>query len=206
MSVLVIGKGEMGRRIIDGLLKEGCMVNATSRSTKALNREFAGRADLVIIAVKQVDLDEVLEQIKDVVQDKLVITVVAGKTLKYYAEHLGASAHIARAMTNIGFETKDAMSAYCLSDACVSADEKIVQSFLSIGGSFVSIREDQMNAFTAAAGCGIGIAAHIAADWEAACMALGFDKKTSKMIVESTLSATVKLPILCGKLPNKYKL
>ena len=64
-------------------------------------QEVVAISDIVFVAIKPQFLDEILKQIKEAwSQEKILASIVAGKTLAFWQEILGEEAQIARIMPN----------------------------------------------------------------------------------------------------------
>ena len=82
------------------------------------NREVARNADILFLAVKPGFMGEVIEQIKDVVtEDMLIVSIAAGKTLDYLYEAFGNRAlKIIRCMPNTPALVLEGCTGVCPSD------------------------------------------------------------------------------------------
>ena len=84
-KIAIIGLGNMGQAIRDGILKNKLInKNQLLVSNKQLtNKLVVNQGDILIIAVKPQVIKIVLEEIKDVIsKDKLIISIVAGVEIK----------------------------------------------------------------------------------------------------------------------------
>lgn len=123
MSLLLLGCGKMGGALLDGWLAQGIAGGAAMSVTvvepnAASVKGFAGRAGVthvasaealpaslkpgvVLLAVKPQMMDGALAGIAKVGAAKpLFLSIAAGKTLAYFAKHLGADAAVVRSMPN----------------------------------------------------------------------------------------------------------
>ncbi len=123
MSLLLLGCGKMGGALLRGWLDQG-IAGGTALPVTVLEpnaaamRDFAGQAGLahvgaaqslpaalkpsvVLLAVKPQMMDTALSGIAGLAAAKpLYLSIAAGKTLAYFARHLGADAAIVRSMPN----------------------------------------------------------------------------------------------------------
>lgn len=171
MVIGFIGLGNMAKAIINGIISEGVvapeeiMGSAKSQETcDKVKKEFdiftttdnlkiATAADLLFIAVKPQMCEEVLKGIAGTTKkDAVIVSIVAGKTIKYLEDLLGSDQKIVRLMPNTPAMVNAGLTAVCAnknaSEADVSKVMKICESF----GEAEIIPEKHMDAFTAVAG------------------------------------------------------
>lgn len=117
--------------------------------------QVAQEADVLVLAVKPQGIAELLGQIKNkLAEDRLIISIIAGKTLRFYAEHAGSGLPVVRAMPNINAKARASATALCgnahVSDAMMKSAEGIFSSV----GTVIPLTEDKLSAFSAVAGAG----------------------------------------------------
>jgi pyrroline-5-carboxylate reductase len=123
MSLLLLGCGKMGGAMLDGWLAQGiagpsALPVTVLEPNAAATSKFAGRAgvtcvaaadalsaslrpSVVVLAVKPQTMDGALVGIAKLAAAKpLFLSIAAGKTLAYFARHLGDDAAIVRSMPN----------------------------------------------------------------------------------------------------------
>ena len=119
MKIGFIGLGNMAKAMIGGMLQKGivrkCDILGSARSketletvrqtygleTKAGNREVAGEADVLILAVKPQFFQTVIEEIRDEVSaETLVISIAAGKTMDWIGHIFNKEIKLVRCMPN----------------------------------------------------------------------------------------------------------
>lgn len=163
MKVAVVGAGTIGEAIAKALAEAGHEVIATRRNLEKAGwlREYgvtpsknnvgaAEWADVVFIAVKPGKVDEVLREIRDPINGKLVISVVAGVSLKELSDLAGA--RFVRAMPNIAVLVKESFTAYATE---VEGEAlKVVENLLGSFGKCLRVEEEHMDAITGLSGSG----------------------------------------------------
>ena len=165
-SIGIIGAGNMGSALIAGLIKKGnrniyvadhdkTNLNRFNDykshvKTSTCNKETAMNSEAIIIAVKPQQVEEVLHNIKYVVDGKLVISIAAGTTLKYLQNHLEYD-RIVRTMPFLGSRYGYGATAYAAGKACTQHDKELVEYIFGNPGLAFEAREDQMEAVTALA-------------------------------------------------------
>lgn len=159
------------------------------------------QSDVVMLAVKPQDFDTVLNEVKSMVKDKLIISIAAGITTEYIEKTLGM-ARVIRAMPNIGAVVGESTSYICKGKCAGNRDLRLsVKLFDCIGHSFI-FPEDLMNAATAIGGSGPGFWGYLfdkqpLEEWDkyksdyfipeltSAAYSVGFDKKTARLTAKS---------------------
>ncbi len=119
------------------------------------NRKAAGgEADVVFLAVKPGKVGGAVlgGEIADVVEGKLVISVVAGVSLKELKRL--ASAKFVRAMPNIAILARESFTAYSTDDLDGGDEVELVERLLRTFGACVRVEEEHMDAITGLSGSG----------------------------------------------------
>lgn len=221
MKIAIIGTGNMGGAIARGLAK-GSVVQASdiicsNRTPEKLeklaaeapgiritrsNREAAAEADLVILAVKPWLVEEVIGEIKPVLdyEKQIVISVVAGVDFDRLSRYLqrdrmdetAAVPTLFRVIPNTAIEVKSSMT---ILSACRALDEQVetVTKLFGDLGHVLTVPESLMTAGSALASCGIAFALrYIRAAMEGG-VELGFYPDQAKEIVAQTLKGAADL-------------
>jgi len=170
MKIGMIGLGNMGGAIIGGILgkeivaKEEIVGSAVSRATldriagtygiavTGDNRE-AAQADIVILAVKPQCLAEVICQIRDLIRENtLLITVAAGKSIRWYEDAFGKEIRLVRCMPNTPAMVGEGCTAVCPNKNVSEQELALVLKLMgSLGRTYVT-GEGLMDTFSAVAG------------------------------------------------------
>lgn len=173
IRIAIIGAGNIGTAIADGLLESGRFsaedITLTRRRTHLLdpmkNRGFAVEADncaavkdsqVAIIAVEPRQVDGVLSQIAPVLKpgSHTLISVVTGIHICEIRQKIGERATVVRAMPNTAIAVRESMT--CLaSDGTDGTAVEIARSIFDTVGKTLVIDEEEMNAATALGACGI---------------------------------------------------
>ncbi len=171
MIIGIIGVGRIGSALIKGFLEAKVLdreqIIANDRGDKNLNVlhaigiqtgsknfEVAEKSDVLIIAVKPKDIPSVLQEIREHVQSKLVISVAAGIKTKLIEEQIGGKARVIRVMPNIACTVREAASVYCVGKYALSCDEETVKSLFEAIGTIFKLPEHLMDAVTGLSGSG----------------------------------------------------
>ena len=171
MKIGMIGAGNMGGAICAGLLKSGvrkteiCASDATAAAREhaqktygirvtADNREAASGCDVLVLAVKPVYLPAVMEEIRDAIgRDTVVLSIVAGKTVGFLEEGLGADKRIVRAMPNLPALAGEGVTGYTCNANVRQADKKKVARVLASFSEAEEVPERLMDTVMGLSGC-----------------------------------------------------
>ncbi len=124
---------------------------ATSRDNVAT----AGKAELIILAVKPQNMKPVLDELRPAMsQSRLIISIAAGVKTKTLADGLGGNARIVRTMPNIGAKVLASATAICPGPGATPDDLAAAQEIFAAIGSAVVVNEDLMDAVTGLSGSG----------------------------------------------------
>ena len=148
-----IGAGNMAGAIIGGIIKSNLVesqnVIASAKTMTNLNklkdeyninvtldaREVVKNSDIVFIAVKPNVYDSVLEEVKELItEDKIIVTIAAGKTIESVENIIGCDKKVVRTMPNTPALVNEGMTALC-PNKNINDDElnEIVSIFNSFG-------------------------------------------------------------------------
>jgi pyrroline-5-carboxylate reductase len=173
MKATIIGAGNIGLALADGLLKSGnCQapdITLTRRSVIAMesleakgfsattsNTEAIKNADLIFLCILPQQLNGVLDEIKGMIdaENQLLVSVVTGVHTDDIKQRLEADVRIIRAMPNTAMRVNNSMT--CLSAAnATAADMNLVRQIFDTMGTTIIINEEMMSAATALCACGI---------------------------------------------------
>jgi pyrroline-5-carboxylate reductase len=215
-SIAVIGTGNLGKALINGLLEEQLVqpanLYATRRNLDALfgltakgvqvtsdNKKAAAQARILIVAVKPYNVQRVLEELTDVLTDQhIVVSVATGVTLDELKRYSGGKPKVARAMPNISAEVQASLTCLTL-DELNEEDRVAVDRIFSVLGENVHIPEQLMEAATILGACGIAFVLRFMRAMVQGGVQIGFDSQTANQIVNHTVYGAAKLIM-----DNKY--
>jgi len=160
MKLCIIGLGKMGSALLQGMLEAGvfqvqditgCDLRVAEEES---SQDFSGirttknnclgaeGADIVLLAVKPQVINGVLEEIRESVQNKLIISIAAGININV------------RVMPNTPLLVKEGISAITPDTGVTEEDLQIVRDIFSGVGEIVEIEEKLMDAVTGLSGSG----------------------------------------------------
>ncbi len=198
MRVGILGFGNMGSAF-GRCLKEAIVYDINEEKKKlalslglgvANDLEFLkGESELILVAVKPKDKG-VLENFKD--YQGVIVSIMAGVSIKEI-EKLCGRKKIVRFMPNINVLVGEALIGYSKNEL---VDENLLEEVLKTFkncGSFVEVREELMDSFTALCGSSPALIFELIDALILAGLREGFDYKTSREIAVQILLGSAKL-------------
>ncbi len=200
MKIGIIGAGNLGKAIIDGLISKNMLFSVSDRFEKSYrgisildnNKEVAEKSDIIILTVKPSDLDSLLSEIKEATGKKTVISFAAGVKLSYYEKRTDAK--LVRAMTNLAVRECSGFIMYKCSRCNASDKEKIQEIFSMLGVATETKEEALLDASTAMSGSGIAYLVKIFQCFIDNAAKSGFLGDAAKdMVLQTVIGATALL-------------
>lgn len=217
-KIAVIGAGNLGMAIVKGLLKsslnDGLQVVATKRKLPDMpasdgnisyttdNVSAVQSSDVVIVCVQPGQFPKVAGQIKEYIQDKVVISTITGLTLNELHHRLGEDARIVRAMPNTAIAVGESMT--CLSCNSDVESVEVAESIFNVLGKTLVIDDDLMRAATVLGASGIAFWLRLIRATTQGGIQMGFDAEEAKFIaVQTSLGAASILAKNSGAHPER---
>ncbi len=158
-----IGGGNMGGAMIGGIISANLVspeallvadLNDTGlkdleekygiRTTKD-NKEVARESDILFLAVKPNIYSVVIEQIRDIIEDKtVVVSIAAGQTIGSITKMFGKEVKLVRTMPNTPALVGEGMSALCPNNLVTTEEMKRVKAIFSSFGKCQEVAESMM--------------------------------------------------------------
>ncbi|MDG1333693.1 MAG: pyrroline-5-carboxylate reductase [Crocinitomicaceae bacterium] len=218
-KIAIIGCGNLGLSILNGLLSEGIPasnITATRRNVASLdhlkdsgiklssdNKKAISDSEIIVVALKPYTILEVLAKLQDQFdpQKHVIVSLATGISLNQIQEVVKNSTPIFRAMPNTGADVGMSMTCICgNSDNSVTAD-LVKQCFNSIGETII-IDESLMDSATVLGACGIAYVLRFIRAMIQGGVQIGFDAKTATNIVTHTVQGAAELLIKNGEHPE----
>jgi pyrroline-5-carboxylate reductase len=220
-KIAIIGGGNLGTAIAEGLLKSGfatpAQITITRRNVDRLaslqeagvtvtsnNKEAIEKSEVIIVAVKPYNVREILEGLKNSfdVKKHLVISVVTGVSLKDLSSILNTGVPIFRAMPNTAIAIQESVTCLCSTDATNPQVNYVTDLFNQLGIS-ISIDEKLMDAATVLGACGIAYALRFIRAATQGGIEIGFDAKTASLIAAQTVKGAAELLLKGNRHPEE---
>ena len=205
--LLLVGCGKMGSAMLEGWLAQGLKADnvyiveqpeaAEKLATSYVINGITDVADVpqdfipqvVLFAVKPQVLPDVTDAYKPLVRAETVfLSVAAGKTIEFFARHLGELARIVRAMPNTPAAVSRGMTVMCPTENVSIAQRDMCETLLATVG-LVSWVEDEslMDAVTALSGSGPAYIFHMVEAMAQAGEAAGLPAEQAMLLARQTV-------------------
>ena len=209
LKVGFIGAGKMGEALIRSMLGlEDLQVSVLASDVSGERRELMSKlegveatesnlrvldeSDVVFVAVKPQNIDEVLDEIKDA--DKLVISIAAGIPLRRLEAKL-TKARVIRVMPNTPCLVGEMAGAFSLGTRATEADPKMLTELLKNAGRIFRLDEKHLDAVTALSGSGPAFIAYIIEAMAEGAVKQGLPRDVAEQLAVQTVLGTGKLLI-----------
>ena len=210
-KVAIIGGGNLGTAIAEGLISSGFIQPADIMITKrnistlqGLKDKGVGVSDnnidavrfsnVVILAVKPFQVQEIMLAIKDELEEgkHTLVSVVTGVFIKDLDGMIEKRIPVFRAMPNTAIAISESMTCICHQHASDDDIAYVQQMFNQLGKS-VTIDEKLMDASTVLGACGTAFAMrYIRANIQGG-IEIGFDAATASLIAAQTVKGAAEL-------------
>ena len=219
-KIAIIGGGNLGTAIAEGLVKSGFTlpehIMVTKRNIATIrhleekgilvgddNREAVRYADLVILAIKPFQVEDVVNRIKsDLTDHHLLLSVVTGVTMDNILSYAGRNIGVVRAMPNTAIAIQESMTCVCARNISDDQKEYVDHLFRQLG-KVVTIEEKLMDAATVLGACGIAYALRFIRANIQGGIEIGFDAATATLIASQTVKGAAELLIQTGRHPEQ---
>ena len=190
-----IHKNKLAKSIIASDHKEENLKKIKSKfSIKATanNKEAARNSDIVFICVKPQEIDIILNEIKDEVKNKLIVSIAAGIRIKHIEDILGKK-RIIRVMPNINCLVGEMAAGFSAGKYATKEDIKIVKEILNSAGMPFLIEENLIDILSSISGAGPAFFAYFIKAIAEAGIGKGLQKEIAYKLAAKTALGTGKL-------------
>ena len=206
-----IGCGKMAKAIIKGVLSGNNNIEITASTSSDIsaqkaqeelgikvicdNKFVADFADVIFIATKPNQVENVLNEIKDIIDEKkLIVSVAAGVSTKKIQNILG-NIPVIRVMPNTPALVNEGISAIAKGAIATDEDVQKIENILKCVGKVISVEENQIDVVTAISGSGPAFFYQIFEDMAQAGVKLGLDYDKSLLLAVQTALGSAKMTL-----------
>ncbi len=193
-KIAIIGVGHIGNSLFKGFVNSGVKKENIILSNKSDdNRKAARQADTILIAVKPLIVKQVLIDLKDVIKDKLILSVAAGISTDHIQRYLeNDSQKIIRLMPNVAVSSNDGVIGI-FSNENISDELKLsVKELLSKLGAIIEVKkETDIDNLMFISACGPAIIAYFMETLADNGRKLGLTGRIADKLVLETIKSTV---------------
>ncbi len=158
-------------------------------------------ADIVILAVKPQNMEEVLQSIADAVANQLFISIAAGITIGFLEGHLGKETRVIRVMPNTPALIGEGATALAGGGKATEDDVANARRIFDSVGTTVVVGEDLIDAVTGLSGSGPAYGFIIIKALADAGISQGLERETALKLAAQTMLGAAKLCLKGEKTP-----
>jgi pyrroline-5-carboxylate reductase len=213
----------MASAMVDGLLAKGAYakehvvcLSGSGKTAEALVSKtgihlatsldtLLSKADVLVVAFKPQHLASADPRLAELTAGKLVVSVLAAKTLARLEKTFPLARNIVRTMPNTPSAIGAGVTGWCAAKPMTAGDRALVLKILSAVGREVELPEAQIDALMAISGCGPAYIFEFAAALREAGAAAGLDKATAQMLAIETILGAGKLMAQTGTEPEALR-
>ncbi len=214
-----IGFGKMANAICNGVINSGFIpkeniyafdVNKEHLQTAAKKNginaadtpeELVKQCDNILFATKPFVVNDVINSVKDFMDNKLLITILAGIPIAKYEDSL-KNTKIIRVMPNTPAMVNQGMSVISGGSKATDEDKNFALELFSKLGKAILLDESKINAVTAVSGSGPAFYYYIIDNIAKAGTALGLDYNTALELSAQTALGAAKMIMETGMTPD----
>jgi pyrroline-5-carboxylate reductase len=206
-KLLLVGCGKMGGAMLEGWLARGLSPSdvIVAEPAEALRprqcRSVASTAEvteapeIVVLAVKPQSMDGVLPDLKRFAgKGAVFLSIAAGKTIRYFAGHLGTGAKIVRAMPNTPAAVRQGITVATPSKGVTEAEKKSCHQLLEAVGQVLWVDDEALiDPVTALSGSGPAYVFLLVEAMAAAGAKLGLTPEMAMQLARATVAGSGEL-------------
>ena len=208
-DLLLVGCGKMGGAMLDGWLARGrapadvvvaepvgaLRPHKPGLRAVASTSDVAKTPEIVVLAVKPQSMDGVLPDLKRFADEGAVfLSIAAGKTLKYFASHLGPTAKIVRSMPNTPAAVRQGITVATPSKGVSAAEQKRCHELLEAVGQVLWVDDEALlDPVTALSGSGPAYVFLLVEAMAAAGTKLGLTPDMAMQLARATVAGSGEL-------------
>ena len=180
---------------------------ATGGKTLKKNYEVLQKADVIVIAVKPHQVEELLAELANAATAKhLFISIAAGVTIAQLENALGGrKARVIRVMPNTPALVGEGAAGFACGKHATAADAKLAARMLGAVGLAVEVPERLINAVTGLSGSGPAYGFQIIEALSDGGVAAGLPREVSTQLAGQTMLGAAKMGVETGGNPGTLK-
>jgi pyrroline-5-carboxylate reductase len=220
MKLGVIGVGNMAGAIVESVLNNQIFKAEdiilydifTEKLSAFTNRglsvagspsELVEAADLILLAVKPQQIDDVLSVLAGLTDNKCIVSIVTGVSSEYMKKQLGGNTYIVSVMPNTPIMLGCGASAISKNNGIPAEYYEKAVSLFSCSGEVALIDEDKLNAVTGVNGSSPAYFFTIAGAMAKAAEEQGIDPELALKLTAKSMEGAALMLLKSGKTPSE---
>lgn len=223
MKISFIGMGNMAQAIAAGFVNSGKMASSdisayapTWDKLKANSEkigftpchsmaEAVAAGDIIILACKPYQLNDVLSKIKEDLSGKAIVSIAAGWNIKSFQDVLGDSVRIQCIMPNTPAMVGEGVMLFENENTLTEAELSYIKDLFSSLGIIETLPSELMKAGMAISGCGPAFMDLIMEAYGDAAVKYGIGRDMAYRLISQTMLGSAKLQQVTGSHPGVLK-
>lgn len=224
MKIGFIGCGNMATAMIRGMVESktvvasDILISSRTQSTREKaasglgvatadsNCAVAQTADILFLATKPQQYQEVIAEIRDKRKEgQIIVSIAPGKTLAWFEEQFGEKVKLVRTSPNTPALVKEGMTAICAGDAVTPRELETVAKLCESFGRVEPVPEKLMDAVVGAAGSAPAYVFMFIEAIADAAVAEGLPRKQAYRFAAQTVLGSAKMVLETGLHPGELK-
>ncbi len=218
-----IGAGNMAKAMITGVVASGltsseniiasdgyapCLENIKNEfgiNIAADNKEVVKFSDVIFLAVKPNIYADVMAEIKDILGDKIVVTIAPGKTLEFMEKGLGNDKKILRTMPNTPAMVSEGLTAICPNKNISPSELEDLKTIIGTFGSVELIEEKLFDAVVSVSGSAPAYVYMFIEAMADGAVQQGMNRAQAYKMAAQTVMGSARMVMETGKHPGELK-
>jgi len=221
----MIGTGNMGQALIDGLIASGSAQaeniicsDASERQLEPIREKYAVQtttdniavvkaSDIIIYAIKPQIMSLVLKETADYLDmSKLIISIAAGVPMAAIESLLDKDLRLIRVMPNVAVAVKEGATAVAAGGQATDEDIQLAMAIFDSVGKSIFLKENYlMDAITGLSGSGPAYIFMIVDALADAGVKMGLSRKDAQVLASQTILGSAKLLLETKSHPGELK-
>jgi len=171
-------------------------LNSMLIKTTESNIEVVNKADIIFIAVKPNIVKIVLEEIKNLLENKnkLIVSIAAGVTIDFIESILNLeNAKIIRVMPNTPCMVGEMAAGFSVNKNVIEEEKNVIEELLNLGGIAFEVAEEKLDSVTGLGGSGPAFVARLIEYFTESGEKNGLEKEIAYKLALQTFYGTAKL-------------
>ena len=213
-----VGSGKMATALVQGITRAGVFppsdllvsdaVPAVAQKLAAEagvnavdNAKLVAESDALVLCVKPVDAIDALRGLGVGAGRKLVISIVAGLSLRTLQEAAGADVRVIRVMPNTPALIHKGAAAYALGRTATEEDAAVVEKIFHAVGAVVRVKEELLDVVTGLSGSGPAYVYLVIEALSDAGVLMGLPRDLALKLAAQTVAGAAEMVLQTGRHP-----
>ena len=222
-DIAFIGAGRMASAIVDGLVSNDSSAkdrivcfSASGTSATALSQrtsirqatdlpDLLARANIVVVAFKPQHLNSADPRLAELTADKLIISVLAAKTLNHLAAVFPRARNIVRTMPNTPSAIGAGITGWSAQKTLTTEDRSALTQLLGSIGQQIEVPEEKIDGLMGVSGCGPAFVFEFTGALRDAGVAAGLTSEEAEKLAIETVLGSARLMARSSSSPEELR-